>query len=108
MTPIYKHAFEGTACADSAGSLIMMFSLTLGVGVIGMLMIMLRAAMYPCKLVFSPEARFVPGDEEDEWEEYQVNELMRCAFCDSCFVSHCLCLVNETNTGIPSIHVRLP
>eukprot|EP00804_Cyclotella_cryptica_P005769 CCRYP_000093-RB/>CCRYP_000093-RB protein AED:0.06 eAED:0.06 QI:617/1/1/1/1/0.85/7/102/667 len=72
MTPIYKHAFEGTACTDSAGSLIMMFSLMLGVGVIGMLMIMLRAAMYPCKLVFSPEARFATGDDEDEWEEYQA------------------------------------
>eukprot|EP00956_Cyclotella_meneghiniana_P006393 scaffold8377_cov75-Cyclotella_meneghiniana.AAC.2 len=72
MRPIYKQAVEGTACIDSAGSLILMFSLLLGVGVLGMLMMMFRAAMYPCKLAFSSEACQLPDQDEDEWEEYQA------------------------------------
>ena len=63
---------ERTACTDSAGSLILMFSLLLGVGALGMLMIMFRAAMYPCKLAFSSEACHLPDEDEDEWEEYQA------------------------------------
>jgi hypothetical protein len=37
-----------------------------------MLMIMLRAAMYPCKLAFSQDACKLPDEDEDEWEEYQA------------------------------------
>lgn len=72
MRPIYTQAFEGTMCTDSAGSLILMFSLLLGVGFLGMLMIMFRAAMYPCKLAFSKDACKLPDEDEDEWEEYQA------------------------------------
>jgi hypothetical protein len=72
MRPIYREGVEGTACTDTAGSLIIMFSLLLGVGALGMLMIMFRAAMYPCKLAFSSDACRLPEEDEDEWEEYQA------------------------------------
>ena len=59
-------------CSDSAGSLILMFSLLLGVGCLGMLMIMFRAAMYPCKLTLFQDTYHFPEEDEDEWEEYQA------------------------------------
>ena len=49
-----------------------MCSLLLAVGFLGMLMIMFRAAMYPCKLAFSSKACNLPDEEQDEWEEYQA------------------------------------
>jgi hypothetical protein len=59
-----------------------MFALFMGVGVLGMLMIMFRAAMYPCKLVFSKEAvQHQPYDDEDEWEEYQVSIIAHNSLC---------------------------
>ena len=72
MKPIYEQAFQGTACTDTAGSLTLMSSLLLTVGFLGMLMIMFRAAMYPCKLTFSSKACNLPAEEQDEWGEYQA------------------------------------
>jgi len=69
MSPIYRHAFEGTVCTESSGSLTLMFSIMFGINIVGMLMIMLRASMYPYKKAFASSSL---DDEEDEWEEYQA------------------------------------
>ncbi|EED90823.1 predicted protein [Thalassiosira pseudonana CCMP1335] len=69
--PVYRQAFDGVACTDSAGGLTMLFALLFTIGVIGMAMITLRSAMYPAKLVYaSPD--FQLPEEEEEWEDYQA------------------------------------
>ncbi|KAL7553333.1 hypothetical protein ACHAWF_018175 [Thalassiosira exigua] len=69
MRPIYRQAFEGTACTDSSGSLIFMITVTFAISVCGMIMIMLRSAMYPFKKVdASPSS---DDENQDEWMEYQ-------------------------------------
>jgi len=73
LSPIYRQVFEGTACTQSSGSLTLMFSIMFGINVVGMVMIMLRSAMYPYKKVYaSSNLEDDDDDEEDEWEEYQV------------------------------------
>ena len=68
MAPIYEQ-FEETVCADAATSLALLCLITFGLTVVGMAMITLRSAMYPCE-----QACFAPilDEEKDEWEEYQV------------------------------------
>jgi len=72
MSPIYRQVFEGTACIQSSGSLTLMFSIMFGINVVGMVMIMLRSAMYPYKKVYASSNLDDEDDEEDEWEEYQA------------------------------------
>ena len=69
MRPVYIQAFEGTACTDSSGSLTLIFSILIAISFVGMIMITLRAAMYPHKKVHLSSSL---DDEEDEWEEYQA------------------------------------
>ena len=69
MRPVYIQAFEGTACTDSSGSLTLIFSILIAISFVGMIMITLRAAMYPYKKVHLSSSL---EDEEDEWEEYQA------------------------------------
>lgn len=69
MSPVYTQAFEGTACTDSSGSLTLMFLILIAMSFVGMIMIMLRAAIFPCKEVYLSSSL---DDEEDEWEEYQA------------------------------------
>ena len=69
MRPVYLQAFEGTACTDSSGSLTLIFSILIAISFVGMIMITLRAAMYPYKKVHLSSSL---DDEEDEWEEYQA------------------------------------
>lgn len=69
MSPKYRQAFEGTACTDSSESLTLMFKIMFGINVVGMMMIMLRSAVYPYKEVYGSSTL---EDEEDEWEEYQA------------------------------------
>ena len=68
MAPIYEQ-FEETVCADAATSLALLCWIAFGLTVVGMAMITLRSAMYPCE-----RARSAPfsDEEQDEWEEYQV------------------------------------
>ena len=70
MSPVYKQAFDDTTCTDSSTSLTLVFSIMLGISVVGMLLIVLRAAMYPYKKVYSASTY---DDDQDEWEEYQVS-----------------------------------
>mmetsp|Transcript_8507 Transcript_8507/g.19048 ORF Transcript_8507/g.19048 Transcript_8507/m.19048 type:complete len:728 (+) Transcript_8507:256-2439(+) len=69
MSPMYRQAFEGTACTDSSESLTLIFLIMFAISVVGMLMIMMRSAMYPYKKVYASSSL---DDEEDEWEEYQA------------------------------------
>lgn len=72
MSPVYKQAFEDTTCTDSSTSLTLVFSIMLGISIVGMLLILLRAAMYPYKKVYVASEY---DDEQDEWEEYQVSTM---------------------------------
>lgn len=69
MSPIYTQAFEGTACTESSGSLTLMFTIAFAISFVGMMMITLRSAIYPCKKVYKSSSF---DDEEDEWEDYQA------------------------------------
>jgi len=69
LSPIYKQAFEGTACQESSTSLTLVFSIMFAISFVGMLLIMLRSALYPYKKVFSSSL----DEDQDEWEEYQVS-----------------------------------
>mmetsp|Transcript_35885 Transcript_35885/g.86614 ORF Transcript_35885/g.86614 Transcript_35885/m.86614 type:complete len:732 (+) Transcript_35885:159-2354(+) len=73
LSPIYRQAFEGTACSDSSESLALLFLIMLAISGIGMIMIMMRSAMYPYKRVYASSTLDSTLDEnEDEWEEYQA------------------------------------
>jgi hypothetical protein len=61
--------FEGVACTDSCGSFALLFLIMLAISLAGMIMVMLRAGMYPYKQVF-PHSSL--DDEEDELEEYRA------------------------------------
>ena len=62
-------AFEGVVCTDSCGSFALLFLIMLAMSLAGMIMVMLRAGMYPYKQVF-PHSSL--DDEEDELEEYRA------------------------------------
>ena len=69
MSTLYKHAFEEVACTDSLGSFALLFLIMFTMGVVGLVLLMLRAALYPCKMVLP----FSPFDEEKyESEEYRA------------------------------------
>lgn len=70
MKPLYSQAFEGTTCSDSSESLTLMFLIMLSISVVGMVIIMLRSAMYPYKKVYASSS--LDDEEDDEWEEYQA------------------------------------
>lgn len=73
LRPIYHQALYGTACSDSSNSLAILFSILLGMGVVGTVMITLRAAMFPLKKNYEDEDLSVNDvDEKAEWEEYQA------------------------------------
>ncbi|KAL7543401.1 hypothetical protein ACHAXR_012818 [Thalassiosira sp. AJA248-18] len=69
MSPIYRQAFEGTVCTDSSGSLTLVFSIMFAISVVGIILIMLRSAIYPYKKVYHSSSL---DEEQDEWEEYQA------------------------------------
>ena len=71
MIPMYRHAIVNSAvCSDSAVGLIIMFSIMFSISIIGMIMILLRSAMFPYKKVYAWSPM---DDEKDEWEEYQAS-----------------------------------
>lgn len=69
IRPLYTQAFEGIACTEFSGSFALNFSIMFAISLVGMIMVMLRSAMYPIKMLYPP----LHLDEEgDELEEYQV------------------------------------
>ena len=72
ISPIYRRAFNGAACTDSVEGLTLLFWIMFAISIIGMLMILLRSAMFPYKQVYLLSEEVV--DDDDEWEEYQVTK----------------------------------
>jgi len=66
---MYRQAFDGTICTDSIRSFTLMFLIMFTISLVGMVMIMTRSSMYPCKVVVSLSSVDV---DDDEWEEYQA------------------------------------
>ena len=70
VSPIYKQAFNANACEESASGLTLMFMVTVTIAAIGMVMIMLRSAMYPYRSV--ERNPYLDQDEKmTEYEEYK-------------------------------------
>ena len=70
MSPIYKQAFNGNACEESASGLTLMFMVIITLAAIGMVLIMLRSAMYPYKNM--KRNPYLDQDEDlPEYEEYK-------------------------------------
>mmetsp|Transcript_685 Transcript_685/g.1202 ORF Transcript_685/g.1202 Transcript_685/m.1202 type:complete len:772 (+) Transcript_685:336-2651(+) len=70
ISPLFRQIFQGAPCSTSVEGLTMIFWVMLSISVIGMLMILIRAALFPCKEVCIWTEDFI--DENDEWEEYQA------------------------------------
>jgi hypothetical protein len=62
IRPILTQAFDGVICTASYDSLTMIPSLTFAIGLIGMIMIMLRSAMYSLQKVSSEDVDIESGD----------------------------------------------
>lgn len=69
MSTLYKHAFEEVACTDSFGSFAVLFLIMFTMGVVGLVLLMLRAGLYPCKMVL-PFSSF--DEEKYELEEHRT------------------------------------
>ena len=69
LRPIYTQAFDGMACTDSSGSVELLFLIMLAISLFGMVLVMLRAGMYPSKMVFPSSSL---DEEENELEEYRA------------------------------------
>jgi hypothetical protein len=67
MRSIYTQAFEGAVCTDSSGSLALLFLIMFAISLIGMMLIMLRASIYPVKMGFPSSSC---NEEENELVEY--------------------------------------
>ena len=69
MSTLYRLAFEEVACTDLCGMFALLFLIVFTTGVIGLVLFMLRAGLYPCKMVFP----FSSLDKEEyELEEYRT------------------------------------
>jgi hypothetical protein len=56
MSALYKHAFEEVACTDSYRMLTMISTISFSMTFVGMIMVMLRAGMYPFAKVYYTQA----------------------------------------------------
>jgi len=66
---LYTQVFDGTVCTDSSGSFAVLFLIMFAISFLGMIMIMLRSAMFPIQKLFPP----MPLDEkDDELKDYQT------------------------------------
>jgi hypothetical protein len=62
VRPILTQAFDKVICTDSYDSLTLIPSLTFAIGLIGMIMIMLRSAMYTSQKVYFEDVDIETGD----------------------------------------------
>jgi hypothetical protein len=69
LRPIYTQAFDVTACTHSSGSFELLFLIMFAISLFGMVLLMLRAGMYPLKNAFSSSSS---DEEENELEEYRA------------------------------------
>lgn len=69
VSPKFEQVFEVVACSELSGSLSLVFSIMFAINVVGLLMINLRASMYPYKKAYDTSSI---DEDEDEWEEYQA------------------------------------
>jgi hypothetical protein len=66
---LYKQVFDGTVCTDSSGSFAILFLIMFAISCLGMILLMLRSAMFPLQKLFPPLAL---DEKEDELNEYQA------------------------------------
>lgn len=59
--------FEGTVCTDSSGGFAILFLIMFAISFLGMIMLMLRSAMFPLQKLFPPLAL---DEKEDERKDY--------------------------------------
>jgi hypothetical protein len=62
VRPILTQAFDGVICTASYDSLTLIPSLSFAIGLIGMIMIMLRSAMFPHQKVYFEDVDIETGD----------------------------------------------
>jgi hypothetical protein len=56
MSALYKHAFDEVACTDSSRMFTMISTISFAMTFVGMIMVMLRAGMYPFAKVYYTQA----------------------------------------------------
>lgn len=66
---LYTQIFEGTVCTDSSGSFAILFLIMFAISFLGMIMIMLRSAMFPLQKLFPP---LDLNEKDNELKDYQT------------------------------------
>ena len=66
LSPLYSEVLESTICAHSAESSTLLFLIMFAASIVGMILIMLRAAMYPFREVADFSNKFTPVDGCDK------------------------------------------
>jgi hypothetical protein len=66
LSPLYSEVLESTICAHSAESSTLLFLIMFAVSIVGMILVMLRAAMYPCREIVEFSNKLAPVDGCDK------------------------------------------
>ena len=69
MSAIYKLVFEKVTCTDACVTFALLFLIMLAISLFGMVLVMLRAGMYPLNMVFPSSSL---DEDEDVLEEYRA------------------------------------
>ena len=70
---LYTQAFEELTCTISSSSFALLFLITSAISLVGMILIMLRSAMYPLQKLFPPMPLYAQEDELEEYLAYMQN-----------------------------------